>query len=87
MATTQVLATGSGATTSGDIVLAAGETANIFLKAATAKCSARIELKDEGGGYSEAGELSIGNAAVEISGPVTFRVRREPGHVCGVSRG
>lgn len=90
---TELLATGTSAATSSDLVLASGETAVIFLKSAVTdgdgSAVVLIQLKDSGGNYNTVGQLTVarqGNAKL-LSGPATYRFSRPLGASVGVERG
>ena len=80
MAQTTILASGTTAATSSNIVLAAGETALVSLFSATGFFEsqwARFEIKAVTPGTTLAiGALSIAEQSVQISGPGTFTVSR-----------
>ena len=81
---TQILAAGSGAANSADIVIAT--TTTVGLKGANAAAEVAIKLKDDAGGYNVVGELSIEEAVKVIVGPGTYRFSRVAG-TCGVFSG
>lgn len=84
---TQLIATGSSAANSSDVTLAAGESAVFSLKAAATGAEARIEIKDDAGGYTDVGRLITLDPAKLVSGPGTYRVRRVASGSCGVFSG
>ncbi|WP_136617057.1 MULTISPECIES: hypothetical protein [Mesorhizobium] len=85
---TQLLAVGTTAASSGDLVVAAGTPVTVALKntAAPVDSGARvlIQLKDDAGAYSSIGELNAYNLATVIAGPGTYRFTRSAGVACGV---
>lgn len=94
MATTEVLATGSTAAQSSDVVLAAGDVANLFLKGAVStppgNSIANIEAKTLAGAYEVIWTLNAaipGGSSISVNGPLTFRINRALGSTCGVERG
>ncbi len=88
---TELLPVASGAVNSADFTIAAGESATICRKDATAPAidrdnSISIQLKDDAGAYWDVHSLIGEEVACIISGAGTYRVRRVCGSV-GVFRG
>lgn len=89
----ELIATGTSATSSSDITVAAGSTATIFLKDADGGAiqnGARvlIEIKDTAGNYTTIGELNYQVPCLVIAGAGTYRVRRlATGISVGVGQG
>ncbi|TCP87282.1 hypothetical protein C8J31_105144 [Rhizobium sp. PP-CC-2G-626] len=81
---TQLLATGSTAANSADVVVASGSSLTVGLKGADALAQVFISLKDDAGGYQRVGSLSGLEAATCISAPGTYRFSRVAGGTCGV---
>jgi hypothetical protein len=81
---TQLIAAGTTAANSSDIVVASGATLTVALKAQASDATAFIELKDDGGAYNIVGSLNFGAPALSIVSPGTYRVRRRAGGSCGV---
>lgn len=86
---TQILAVGTTAASSADVVIASGGTLTVSLKDSDGgyvKGRVRIELKDDGGKYVVVGELSgtVGRSSVVIDAAGTYRFTRYPGDSCGV---
>jgi len=77
---TEIIASGTTATQSSDIILAGGELTTLILRApddlASDYKAAYIEVKDSTGGYIKVSNLTRSDPAKVVSGPVTFRVRR-----------
>lgn len=88
MAASELLAAGSTAVSSLDLVVEAGEVVTVALKAADWGAEVVIELKDDGGGYNNIGMLSTFDPrrVVAITAPGTYRFTRQPGKTCGVFR-
>jgi len=86
---TQILATGTGAANSSDLVVAAGTPVTVCLKGtSTARAIVRIQLKDDAAAYNTIGTLSTpdDNAKV-IDAPGTYRFQRiAASGICGVFR-
>ena len=78
---TEILATGTGAANSADIVIT--EATTVALKGADASSHVSIKLKDDAAGYNVVGELSIEEGAKVIAAPGTYRFSRTAG-TCGV---
>jgi hypothetical protein len=88
---TELLPIASGAANSADFTLAAGETATICRKDASAPSiasgdSIAIQLKDDAGAYWDVYSLIGEYVACVLSGIGTYRVRRVSGAV-GAFRG
>lgn len=82
---TELLATGSTAADSSDLVIADGSTVTVGIKGATsAQARVRITLKDDGGAYTDVGELTPFRPAVLIAAPGTYRFTRVADYTCGV---
>lgn len=77
---TQLLALGTTAAASSDIVIAAGESAHIHLRGssppAVPKVTVSIEVKGDDNGYTEIHRLTERDVACVIEAPGTYRVRR-----------
>lgn len=92
MAITQLLAVGTTATDSGDLVVAAGSPVTVALNdAAGVKVAAGAKvlvlLKDPAGEYFKVGALGTEIPALVIDGPGTYKFRRLAGVSCGVFSG
>jgi hypothetical protein len=93
MAITQLLAVGTGAANSVDIVVPAGAPVTVMLKDADGSddlpsgCAVNIMLKDDGGQYFRIGQLNsndLEQRARMLTGPGTYRLSRTPGSAsCG----
>jgi hypothetical protein len=82
---TELLATGSTAADSSDLVVSDGSTVTVALKGDTDGAAfVRILLKDDAGGYADVGELSPYRRAIAIAAPGTYRFTRRAGATCGV---
>lgn len=80
---TQILATGTTALDSSDVVIASPTT--IGLKGTLdAASKVVISLKDDAAAYNPVEELSQRNSAVLITAPGTYRFTRVAGGNCGV---
>lgn len=79
MAQTTILAAGDTAATSTDVVVAAGATANvgIFSAGAVPAGTAFRVLVATPGADMVVGHLSAANPYISVTGPGTFRVRRD----------
>lgn len=89
---TEILAVGTTAADSADVVIASGDTLTVALKDAAGTALARgarvsIQLKDDDGQYFEVGRLSVAKPAQVITGPGTYRFHRDAGTSCGVFSG
>ncbi len=80
---TQLLATGTTAASTADVVVAAGVPVTLFLKVtgnvpvdANVTVRATIEIKDSDGSYHEIGALTGQNPVGVLDGPCTVRVTR-----------
>ena len=81
----EILAVGSTAASSADVVIAEGETATVGIKGFTASSAeVHIELKDDDAGYNYLGSLRPTIPAVSITSPGTYRFTRRAGAACGV---
>ncbi|MBC7148084.1 MAG: hypothetical protein H5U22_01790 [Rhizobium sp.] len=85
---TELLATGSTAASSTDLVVADGATVTVSLKGYTSKAvKVKIELKDDAAAYNVVGSLESwpdNLRAVSIAAPGTYRFTRTAGDTCGV---
>lgn len=84
---TELIASGSTAATSADIVVADGESVTIALKNMNGFPTAQIQLKDSAAAYHDVGALGPSDSAKVIIAPGTYRIFRPEGSVCGVFRG
>lgn len=92
---TELLAVGTTAADSGDLVVSAGTPVTVSLKDAAgpvvaAGANVLIQLKDDDGQYFTVGTLSSpekGRIATVIYGPGTYRFSRLAGTSCGVFSG
>ena len=89
---TQILAVGTTAADSTDVVVSAGSTLAVCLKDAagsTVDNAARVEiqLKDDAGQYFTVATLTGGRPALVIAGAGTYRFSRFAGASCGVFSG
>lgn len=78
---TQVLAVGTGAANSSDVIVAAGATLGVALKDAAGSLVSKTAIvdilyKDDAGQYFKVGSLNYGQPAVQI-GPGTYRFTRK----------
>lgn len=75
MALSSLLASGTTAANSADVVLADGSSATLIVRDVG---RVLVEIKNASGTYQLVGDIrSDSNVAKQISGPVTFRIRRE----------
>jgi hypothetical protein len=79
---TELLATGTAAADSADVVVTAGTPVTIYLKkgsdgAVSASARATVKIKSSGGTYHEIGALTGQYQALVIDGPGTYRISRE----------
>lgn len=86
---TQILAAGTTAADSADVVVAAGTPLTVCLKDAagpyiSSQARVEIKVKDDAGQYFYVDVLSGGKPALVISGPGTYRFSRIAGASCGV---
>ncbi|MBB3523065.1 hypothetical protein [Rhizobium sp. BK456] len=80
----ELLAVGSTAANSSDLVVASGSTVTVGIKGATtSQARVRITLKDDAGGYTDVGELTPFRPAFAITAPGTYRFTRVAGETCG----
>lgn len=89
MAATELLAVGTTAASSGDVVVAAGDQVTIALKGAENDAKVNIELRDDAGAYLELGTLlgpGKSDRVIVITAPGTYRFTRVAGKACGVFR-
>ncbi len=89
---TQILAAGTTATDSSDVVVAAGTPLTVALKDAAGPLvgtGARVEIKikDDAGQYFYVDTLSDRRPSLVIYGPGTYRFSRIAGVSCGVFSG
>lgn len=89
---TQILATGTTAADSSDVVVAAGTPLTVCLKDAAgpvleAAAEVLIELKDDAGQYFRVDVLNGSQPALVIVGAGTYRFSRIAGASCGVFSG
>lgn len=83
---TQILATGSTAASSSDVVVTS--TLAVSLKGVVGgQAVVTIALKDDAGAYQEIGALTASSPATVISAPGTYRFTRRAGETCGVFSG
>ncbi|XKM40310.1 hypothetical protein A4U53_030730 [Rhizobium ruizarguesonis] len=81
----ELLAVGSTAANSSDLVIASGSTVTVGIKGATSsQARVRITLKDDAGGYTDVGEITPFRPAIAITAPGTYRFSRVAGDACGV---
>jgi hypothetical protein len=88
---TEVLAIGTTAANSSDIVVAAGTTLTLALKDAAGPTVAsggyvKLQLKGDAGEYWDVDALTPSRAALVVVGAGTYRVSRVAGGSCGVFR-
>lgn len=84
---TQLLATGSTAADSADLVVAAGTPVTVCLKGlTTGSAKVEVKLKDDAGAFTIVGSLTLNSPAVCITAPGTYRFSRIAGAACGVFR-
>lgn len=84
---TEILATGSTALSSSDVIVADGESVTVGLKGVT-DGQARVVIKlYDGAAYQVVGELRSHAPATVISGPGTYQFTRDAGAICGVFSG
>lgn len=89
---TQILAAGTTAADSSDVVVAAGTPLTVCLKDAAgghveSGAEVRIGLKDDAGQYFQVDSLTGSKPALVIVGAGTYRFSRMPGVSCGVFSG
>lgn len=86
---TELIATGSTAVNSSDVVVAAGTPVTVSLKGvADGQARVVVILKDDAGGYTNlVGALTASQPSAVISGPGTYRFTRIAGATCGVFSG
>jgi hypothetical protein len=84
---TEILATGSTAADSADVVVAAGTPVTVGLKGvADGQARVLISLYD-GAAYNVVGELRSHSSSTQITAPGTYRFSRVAGATCGVYSG
>jgi hypothetical protein len=82
---TELLAVGSTAANSADLVVASGSTVTVGMKGATSgEARVRVQLKDDAGAYIDVSELTPFRPATAITAPGTYRFARVAGATCGV---
>lgn len=86
---TQILATGTTAANSADVVVASGDTLTVCLKdadggRALSAALVHILLKDDAGAYMRVDTLTGARPALAIIAPGTYRFSRIAGTSCGV---
>lgn len=84
---TQLIAAGSTAANSSDIVIADGESVTVALKGYVSGAEVIISLKDDVPAYNEVARLNPQVPALVISGPGTYRLSRVAGFTCGAFSG
>lgn len=89
---TQILAVGTTAADSSDVVVAAGATLAVSLKDAAGPnvlggALVHIALKDDAGQYFRFDRLTTGRPALALVAPGTYRFSRVAGTSCGVFSG
>lgn len=83
---TQILATGSTAASSADVVVT--DDLAVALKGEVGMESfVYVELKDDAAAYQQVGSLTSHAPATVISAPGTYRFTRRAGATCGVFSG
>lgn len=88
MAAAELIAAGSTAANSSDVVIASGDYLVVGLKGQTSP-TARviIKLKDDAGAYNNIYELNSDRPAAVLTGPGTYRLSRLATGTCGVFSG
>lgn len=81
---TEILATGSTAANSADVVVAAGTPLTVALKAAASGAEVVVSLKDDASAYNIVGRITSSAPSSLISAPGTYRFSRVAGSSCGV---
>lgn len=81
---TQLLAVGSTAADSSELVIAAGSAATVCLKGDTSPVTVRIALKDDAGAFRVIGELTSARPVVAITAPGTYKFSRAASETVGV---
>ncbi len=84
---TQILATGSGAANSADLVVAAGDSLGVCLKGAAAGAAVNVSVKDDAGAYVWVATLTDQNPAAVLAGGFTYRLSRTGTVACGAFSG
>lgn len=86
MATTGLINSGAGETTSSEFTVAAGANVLLALKNYDSDANVHVELKSDDGGFVTVGNLNSRNLdtiSCLLSGPGTYRLRRAPKGSCG----
>lgn len=82
---TQILATGSTAADSSDVVVAPGVPVTVVMKGATSGSNRCIwSIKDDAGTYNVMGALAQTDFPLVINGPGTYRFTRAAGDSYGL---
>lgn len=83
---TQLLAVGTNAASSDDVIVDEGSSITVALKGASfsVRGVVKVELKDDAGGYWEIDRLNEYQPALVIVAPGTYRFSRVAGVSCGV---
>ncbi|TIM07603.1 hypothetical protein [Mesorhizobium sp.] len=81
---TELLAAGSTAASSSDLVVASGTPVTVGLKGAAAGAQVQIYLKDDAAAYNLVGQLTAYSPATSITAAGTYRFTRVAGAACGV---
>ncbi|RWO20665.1 hypothetical protein [Mesorhizobium sp.] len=81
---TQLLAAGTTAADSADVVVAAGTPVTVSLKGWVTDAKVYIYLKDDAAAYNLVGILTAYEPATSITAPGTYRFSRVAGASCGV---
>lgn len=85
MAAAELIATGSTAANSSDVVIADGSSVTVGLKGLDgSQARVLILLKDDAGAYNPIGELTALKPSIVIAAPGTYRLTRVAGATCGV---
>ncbi|WP_375597579.1 hypothetical protein [Devosia sp. Naph2] len=74
---TQLLAAGTTAANSSSFTLADGESASVAMKGALQSASIIVEMQDDAAAWNAVGYLTAAEPGKIITGPGTFRVRRQ----------
>ncbi len=88
MAATEILAVGSTAAATTDIVVADGSAVTVVLKSSVDRPKLQLQVKDDAGVFRNAGSvtLNVDNPILCIQAPGTYRLVRSAGETCGVFR-
>lgn len=81
---TQILAVGTTAANSADIVVGSGSSLLIGLKEPAAGAEVKVSVKDDAGNYLYVGSLNVSRSTATLSAPGTYRLSRVAGASCGV---